>query len=273
MIKQQPLVLAAALGAALVSNAARAGECPAERNKFIHAPPPCSRRGARDLSLLANSRSQDACTFESRPPHTKAAGLRAGDRRLGYEAARARGRGAAPPLPARNDALASVAAAKSVLAEMNTELNAEREVRERMAAVITPRDLSGAKQKIVEERLSPFKGMGVDIFVFGDTREITDFARKIAETLQLSGWQSQTWFVVNGAALGVAGVPIFARKGGSDESSAAATALEVVLAEQSISAKRFDDFTDPKPPGVGMTGPPWDITKAADMRIFVGAKP
>jgi hypothetical protein len=65
---------------------------PAKEPAFIGpAPQPYSPQGAPDLSLRANSRSQDACTFESRPPRTKAADSRAGDRRLANEAAHAQG--------------------------------------------------------------------------------------------------------------------------------------------------------------------------------------
>lgn len=173
---------------------------------------------------------------------------------------------------ARDDALGAAELSKKALSDMTAALEQERIVREKMMAVITPRDFTPVQKAETKERLSKFSPMRVDIFTFGDTREIADFGRKLAESLQSAGWSSKLWSVFNGASYGVAGVPIFTRKGAPAKATQAASAIESLLVDQNISAKVLDPFEGTKLT-LNVNGPNWDEADVADVRIFVGPKP
>jgi len=173
---------------------------------------------------------------------------------------------------ARSDALAAAEGTKKDLADMSTLLNQESALRQQMIAVLTPRGLSSAQQAVLKSRLLPFAPMRVDIITFGDTREIADFGRKLAETLELAGWRPKIWSGLNGASLGVTGVPIFTHRGSPPKAGAAALALEEALIALQISAKVLGQFEGTKIPTT-VSGPPWDEGDVADVRVFVGAKP
>ena len=67
MIKQQPLFLAAALGAALLSNAARAGQCPADQiSADATKPVTTPGKGVTDTVLSAIDLSQEPAKIAGR---------------------------------------------------------------------------------------------------------------------------------------------------------------------------------------------------------------
>jgi quercetin dioxygenase-like cupin family protein len=67
MIKQQPLVLAAALGAAFLSTAARAGQCPADQvNADATKPVTTTGKGVTDTVLSAIDLSQEPARIDGR---------------------------------------------------------------------------------------------------------------------------------------------------------------------------------------------------------------
>jgi hypothetical protein len=76
---------------------------------------------------------------------------------------------------------------------------------------------------------------------------------------------------ISGAAAGVTGVPIFAKKEQLPNSHSAASALVSALEEQHISSKEFDSFEGTALP-VAMMGD-WNAKDVGDVRVFVGGKP
>jgi hypothetical protein len=173
---------------------------------------------------------------------------------------------------ARDDALGAAALSKKALSDMTAALEEERVVREKMMAVISPRDFTPIQKAEIKGRLSKFSPMRVDIITFGDTREIADFGRKLSEALQSAGWSPKLWSAFNGASYGVTGVPIFTRKDAPAKAPQVAAALESALIDQKISTKVLDPFEGTKLP-VSVNGPNWDEADVADIRVFVGAKP
>lgn len=166
---------------------------------------------------------------------------------------------------ARSDALAASDLTKKDLAQMQALLNQEAALRQQMISVLTPRHFSP------DQHLATFGPMRVDILTFGDTREISDFGRNLAEALQTVGWKPKVWSVMSGSAYGVTGVPVYARKGDA-KGSAAATALVSAILGQHISAKQFEPFEGTALAPLNVLGPQWDEKDVAPVRIWVGSK-
>jgi hypothetical protein len=174
---------------------------------------------------------------------------------------------------ARDEALAAAEVTKKDLADMTQLLTEESQIRQKMIAVITPRELTPVEQDSMVRRLAVFSPNRVDIITFGDTKEIADFGAKLASTLSLAGWKPKLWSAFSGASYGVVGIPIFTRKGSPPEAENAASALEHVLTDDNISTKRLDPFEGKDLPIGGVNGPPWNSNDIADIRVYVGAKP
>ncbi|KGW92067.1 hypothetical protein [Burkholderia pseudomallei] len=174
---------------------------------------------------------------------------------------------------ARDEALAAAEVTKKDLADMTHLLSEERDVRQKMLAVITPRDLTPVEQEIMIRKLAVFSPARVDIITFGDTKEIADFGGKLANTLNLAGWRPKLWSAFSGASYGVVGIPIFIRKGAPTEADNAASALVHALTDDNVSAQKFAPFEGENLPIGGVNGPPWDSRDVADIRIYIGSKP
>lgn len=171
----------------------------------------------------------------------------------------------------RDRAQAATASIKSDLAEMTSLLDQERALRQQMTAAMTPRGFSPDQQEAARQKLEIFGPMRVDIITFGDSREIVNFGRELAETLQVAGWRPRVWAAFNGAAYNFTGVPIMARAGLAKAQKAAAT-LQAVLAGQQIAVRNGQTFSGTTLPFT-VTGPSWNEADVGDVRILIGPKP
>lgn len=172
---------------------------------------------------------------------------------------------------ARTDALAASELTKRDLSQMQALLNQEAVLRQQMIAVLTPRHFSPEQQREMKGELANFAPMRVDILTFGDTREISDFGRNLADTLEAAGWKPKVWSVMSGSIYGVTGVPVYARKGDSKADSAASALVAAILGQR-ISAKQFEPFEGTAVAPFNVMGPPWDEKDSAPIRVWVGPK-
>ena len=137
---------------------------------------------------------------------------------------------------ARDDAVTSVAAAKKVLADMESELEAERRVREKMLAVMAPRDLSDAQVAKIGSTLKRFRGQQWTLTAYWDSKEPLALANRIFAALKSAEWQYDDEGSKSMMLGGVEGVQVYVNPQASSGTKSAAVALVTALNAEGIGA-------------------------------------
>jgi hypothetical protein len=166
---------------------------------------------------------------------------------------------------ARKDA----ATANERAANSNKIAEDERLARLQLEAKLAPRSLTPAQQKDLAERLKPFSGTRLDIFIYGETSEMLSIGLTIASVANAAGWSVRTWGV--SVEMVVTGTVVGTTSEVDKRIETAANALVLALNHNGINSSPGKVFDLPLPGR--LTGPPWDSSKAAPMRMLIGSKP
>lgn len=137
---------------------------------------------------------------------------------------------------ARDDAVASEVSAKKVLADMTSELEAQRQVRERMLAIMAPRDLSNAQIANVATAVAKFSGQSWTVTTYWDAKEPLALANKIAAALIAAKWHYDDEGTKGMMLGGIEGVQVYVHPEASSNAKSAADALVAALNAEGISA-------------------------------------
>lgn len=164
-----------------------------------------------------------------------------------------------------------VTQAQAYLGEMNAALQEERAFDQRLLSMVTPRSLSSEQQAAIVKEVARFAPMRVDIFPFGETPEVADFAAQLGDVLARAGWKPSTFSLLNAVEIRGRGVVLFTRQGASAETVSAANALAEALVSVQISARVQGTFAAASNLGP-MVGPAVS-QEPADIRLFVGPRP
>jgi len=163
-------------------------------------------------------------------------------------------------------------AAKALEQAAKSNETAEREklARLQLEARLAPRSLSLAQQNDLIDRLRPFAGTQLDIFIYGDTSEMLSIGFALASTATAAGWTVRTWGV--SVEMVVTGVVVGTKSGVDRKIDTAALALVAALNQNGVTASHAGNVFELPLPG-RLTGPDWNINAAASMRMLVGNKP
>jgi hypothetical protein len=162
------------------------------------------------------------------------------------------------------------AKAEQHAAEANKKAEEERLARVRIEQRLAPRSLGPAQQRELSERLRPFAGRSLDIFMYGETPEIVSLTMVIKSTVESAGWNVRSWTVTAGGA--VTGILVGTRTGSDASAQKAAQALIAALNSEGVSSGPWKEFSDADTPGM-LTGPPWSNNDMAPIRMLLGTKP
>jgi hypothetical protein len=135
---------------------------------------------------------------------------------------------------ARNDAVASVTTTKKALAAMEAELDAQQEVRERMLAVIAPRDLSDAQIATLGITLKQFSGQHWTVTTYWNSKEPLSLTNKIFSALKTAEWQYDDEGSKGVLIGGIEGVLVFVHPQANPRTKSAADALVAALNAERI---------------------------------------
>jgi hypothetical protein len=159
--------------------------------------------------------------------------------------------------------------AEKQAAKSNEIAERERLARLQLEARLAPRSLSPAQRDDLTNRLKPFSGTGLDIFIYGDTSEMLSIGLTLASVATAAGWSVRTWGV--SVEMVVTGVVVGTKSGADKGVHAAANALVLALNRNGINTSPGNVFDLPLPGR--LTGPPWDTNKTAPIRMLIGSKP
>lgn len=140
------------------------------------------------------------------------------------------------------------------------------------AAAAKARRLTPAQQATLAKAVAGFAPMRVDVFIFGDTPEITTLTADISAALRQGGWRPKLWAQANSIAYGVVGVPVFAHGEGGPGPDAAATALTAALKGQGIISAKVPPFHGTDAPD-RVFEDAWDKADLGEVRVYVGLNP
>ncbi len=150
---------------------------------------------------------------------------------------------------------------------------AERLARVKIEERLAPRSISSEQSKAIQEALQRHSNVSVDVMQYGETPEVHSFAHQLFVPLEQAGWKPRVWVVPGGGDLRGAMVAI-ADNGTEHEERAAAALLaalnaaNVELHDQSLERfRRGGDWPS------FVLGPPYDASKHAPIRLYLGAKP
>jgi len=163
------------------------------------------------------------------------------------------------------------ASAEQRAAEANQKAEEEHLARVKIEAQLAPRSLNKAQREAILDKLSAFKGSRINIFTFGETPEIIQLTSSLSTLLRAAGWNLEVWNAVGGGS--VSGVLVLTRTASDKSIENAANALVSALNESGIAAGKWQSFSDPAPPATMVTGPTWDASKIAPIRMLIGNKP
>jgi hypothetical protein len=159
--------------------------------------------------------------------------------------------------------------AEKQAAKSNEIAERERLARLQLEARLAPRSLSPAQRDDLANRLKPFSGTSLDIFIYGDTNEMLSIGLALTSVATAAGWSVRTWGV--SVELVVTGVVVGTKSGVDKGVDAAANALVLALNRNGITTSPGSVFDLPLPGR--LTGPPLDINKTAPIRMLIGSKP
>ncbi len=159
--------------------------------------------------------------------------------------------------------------AEKQAAKSNEIAERERLARLQLEARLAPRSLTPAQQKDLTESLKPFSGTRLDIFIYGETSEMLSIGLTIASVATAAGWSVRTWGV--SVEMVVTGTVVGTTSGVDKRIEMAANALVQALNHNGINSSPGNVFALPLPGR--LTGPLWDSSKAAQIRMLIGSKP
>jgi hypothetical protein len=181
---------------------------------------------------------------------------------------------------ARNDLIESANKAQNAAkiadktaSDMEKTLQSEREMRQKMHDLITPRSISAEQLASISEKLKLYAGTSVDILQVGETPEITNFRLLIEKSLTAAGWKPISSTAVGSGSF--VGMSIGLVDDTNDTDKAAATtvgnALLSVFNKEGVAIVGAGIVKRDNWPGFIM-GPPTGVNKAP-LRIYIGSKP
>jgi hypothetical protein len=178
---------------------------------------------------------------------------------------------------ARSDeANARAAEANARAAEANEKAEHERVKRLELEQRLAPRALSLTSTLAIRQRLGPFSGNWLDVFIFPDgSADILPLSQAIMNTATSSGWMVRAWTAMGGSRF-VSGIVISVRDDSDTEVMKAATALRESLSEEGIVTFWEPPFKTGELTKVGVaavTGPDWNEKVVAPIRMLIGTKP
>ena len=164
-----------------------------------------------------------------------------------------------------------IAKANEQAARSNQIAEQERLARMQLEAKLQPRSFTPEQAQKMVDSLKRFAGTRADLIKIGDATELTRFATLIQGILNAAGWNlAGPWSTMGGVS--GSGVFVGARAGADAAVTAATDALVSEITTTGNVVTRIPEFTDKDTPGALM-GPPWDASKMAPVRIYVGDKP
>ena len=137
-----------------------------------------------------------------------------------------------------------------------------------------PRTISDADAERMRENLRKFAGENLEIFMFGETTEITSLRTRVAGILQDAGWHVQSWAVVSGGS--ATGTIVVVKPNAAIKVFEAADALVRELRESKVPSdgqlppKVWQDNWDAAPSVT--TGPAWTAEGHPPLRLLIGSK-
>ena len=156
-------------------------------------------------------------------------------------------------------------------AEANAIAERERLARLQLEARLAPRSLTQAQQDDLRDRLRPHGAHDLDVLIYGDTPEIVGIASLVIGSITAANWNVRGWSVLPGG-MAVTGILVSTRSGSDHVTEAVAGALVSALSAQALDARRWQQFATGDLPGA-LTGPPWDTSRVAPIRVLIGTKP
>ena len=158
--------------------------------------------------------------------------------------------------------------AEKQAAKSNEIAERERLARLQLEARLAPRTLRLAQRDDLANKLKPFSGTRLDIFIYGDTSEMLSIGLTLSSVATAAGWSVKTWGV--SVEMVVTGVVVGTKSGVDKEVYAAANALVLALNRNGINTSLGNVFDLPLPGR--LTGPPWDNNNTAPIRMLIGSK-
>jgi hypothetical protein len=130
---------------------------------------------------------------------------------------------------ARHDALSAADASQKVLVSINAELKSEKDVRQKFAKMVEPRDITAIQQENIISDLKQFNGQKFTLTTFWDLKEPLAFTNKLYAVLCASGWKyddsGQKSFLLGG----ISGIQVFVYPKASKKTQDAANSLVATL--------------------------------------------
>lgn len=168
-------------------------------------------------------------------------------------------------------AKADAARALAQAADANEKAEAERLARVKIEERLAGRSMSSSDDKKIFAEISQFSGTPIHIFIAGNTMEIDNIAKEIAHVLSDAHWRPTTW--TWSGIESVQGIIVMIKPGASDESTAAAKALNAALNSARLnSIERTWPGGDWAHFGGMLNGPSFNANEA-EIRVIIGAKP
>ena len=167
---------------------------------------------------------------------------------------------------------ATVAELQKQTAQANQKAEEDRLARMKIEQRLAPRSLDEKQKDAIRTMVAPFSGTSLDVIACGDTREIGNLIASITGVLQAAGWKVRVWAAMGGAGLSVAGVPIQTQVGSDPLDNRAANAVVAALRASGIESGIVEPFNGTDVP-MALTGPVWDQSTVAKVRMLVGSKP
>ena len=154
-------------------------------------------------------------------------------------------------------------------AEANKKAEEERLARVKLEVRLAPRSLTSEQLNNLAEHIKPYKGVSIDILQYGETTEISHLRFLLNKLLIEAGWNPRAWIVVGDGP--VLGVIVGVRNNANDIEKRASTILAAALQSEGIITSLEQVFTIAWPGFV--SGPPYDVSKEAPIRMLIGTKP
>jgi len=154
------------------------------------------------------------------------------------------------------------------------EVEKEKMARLKLEEKLAPRSLNRNQQEILRNKVSLFKNMSIDIFIYGGgSQDALPLAGMIGEALEGAGWTVKVWNTM-APMRWVRGVLVSTRAGADRTIEGPAVQLILTLRELGIDTGGHQQFTETRdPPESGIMGPTWEADKQAPIRMLVGSKP
>lgn len=163
---------------------------------------------------------------------------------------------------------AQVASANARAQEAVAAAEHERLARLELEARLADRILTPQQQSALIAQVSPFRGVVIDVVIWGDTPEIQIIGGSILNALRKAGWTVNSGQAV-GAGAAVRGILLGTRADSNPDTIRASATLISALRAAGLATDPWS-FDELRTPNALMNS---SFTGTAPLRMFIGAKP